>query len=384
MIATLKQPARTIVATWPFMPESIPPSSIPHLNAFARRRARMDIMTAGRRLSVEKVSAYDARAGQHPADQEPQHTIMCAASDGRAVIVRLPRRVIDTLLFSVDPGLALPLAEPALSLVLECGLADVLHAIEKMTRTALTIVPAGTATIGAAVRPVLTVRCRFGEDAFDAAVAPETDSPAALDALLATAAALVAAVPKAPRNDAGIKPLCVPVSFEAGRLAFSLGALRRLALRDTLLPDVFPFTEGTVEVRLGGRGRTEATLDGRRIKLASRPILSTNSQETAMPEHANANPRPSDEADLDAIEVELVFELGRQVLEVAELRSLDAGYVFDLKTDPKQGVAIMAHGRRIGRGEIVGVGDGLGVRIVRLFGSETAAATVTAFSPKAQ
>ncbi len=384
MIAAMKRTAPGPITPRTFQPEAIPSSTVPHLNTLAQLRARVETMVAGRRLVVEAVRAFNAGPADFRAQPEAEHALVCTASAGQSFIVHLPRRFIDTLLAAVGPGLAFPLAEPALSLLLECALADALQAIEAVTGGTIMIVPAANSPPKTQARTGLHLQGRFGEDPVDARIVPAVDSPDAIKALLAAAGALIARIPLAPRSDSDIRPVSIVVAFEAGRLALSMGALRRLALRDTLLPDSFPFAEGAVQVRFGRHRLAEATLDGRRLRLASRPLPSPFSQERAMLEPATATPRPSDDADLDAIEVELVFELGRHLLEIAELRSLDAGYVFDLKTDPAQSVTIMAHGRRIGRGEIVSIGDGLGVRIVRLFGSETAPGTVTAFSPKDQ
>lgn len=63
--------------------------------------------------------------------------------------------------------------------------------------------------------------------------------------------------------------------------------------------------------------------------------------------------------------VEVAFELGRSELRVGELSSLQPGYVFALAA-PAEGanVTIRANGQAVGQGEIVAVGDTLGVRLL--------------------
>ena len=73
---------------------------------------------------------------------------------------------------------------------------------------------------------------------------------------------------------------------------------------------------------------------------------------------------------LDDLEVTLVFEIGRRFVDLAELRSIAPGYVFPMTQDASAPVDILANGRRIGRGEIVRIGETLGVRVTRLFGHE--------------
>ena len=73
---------------------------------------------------------------------------------------------------------------------------------------------------------------------------------------------------------------------------------------------------------------------------------------------------------LDDLEVTLVFEIGRRFVDLAELRSIAPGYVFPMTQDASAPVDILATGRRKGRGEIVRIGETLGVRVTRLFGHE--------------
>lgn len=72
-------------------------------------------------------------------------------------------------------------------------------------------------------------------------------------------------------------------------------------------------------------------------------------------------------ADPDDLPVTLTFEVGRLHLPLRALRSLAAGSVLDLGCSLAEPVEIAAHGCRIGRGELVEIEGGLGVRIVSLF-----------------
>lgn len=79
-----------------------------------------------------------------------------------------------------------------------------------------------------------------------------------------------------------------------------------------------------------------------------------------------SDPSGSAAASLDEVPIHLVFELGRTEVAVADLESLTAGYVFDLNKPLGQSVDILANGRRVGAGELVRVGDSIGVRVSRL------------------
>lgn len=63
--------------------------------------------------------------------------------------------------------------------------------------------------------------------------------------------------------------------------------------------------------------------------------------------------------------VQLDFEVGQLQLSVGELAALQPGYVFALPAHLEgANVVIRANGRAAGRGEVVAVGDTLGVRLL--------------------
>ena len=73
-----------------------------------------------------------------------------------------------------------------------------------------------------------------------------------------------------------------------------------------------------------------------------------------------------DDSLIDGIKVRLTFDLGEREITIGELRSISAGYVFEMGRDVGHAVNIRAHGRSIGEGELVDI-DGLtGVSILRL------------------
>ena len=68
------------------------------------------------------------------------------------------------------------------------------------------------------------------------------------------------------------------------------------------------------------------------------------------------------------LRVTLVFEVGRRLFTLDEVRALAPGQVFDLGRDETVPVDILANGARLGRGEIVKVGASLAVRVIELHG----------------
>lgn len=86
------------------------------------------------------------------------------------------------------------------------------------------------------------------------------------------------------------------------------------------------------------------------------------------------------------IEVEVAVEFGRRRLALRELLSLQRGSLIELEREPDQHVTVLANGTEIAYGDIVLVGDRLGVHIVglaSLSAHRAQAATEPATSPEA-
>ena len=66
---------------------------------------------------------------------------------------------------------------------------------------------------------------------------------------------------------------------------------------------------------------------------------------------------------LDSEPVRLTFQLGELVVPLADLASLEAGYVFSLRMPLDRPVVILANGEKFGVGELVEVDGSLAVRL---------------------
>ncbi|GAA3913588.1 type III secretion system cytoplasmic ring protein SctQ [Luteimonas lutimaris] len=119
-----------------------------------------------------------------------------------------------------------------------------------------------------------------------------------------------------------------------------------------------------------------AAPDGWRIAAAAQPQPSptepsmTNDEtpnDAAEPEGADGAEAATGDQDAAArpLPVQLSFEIGRMEVSVGDMASLQPGYVFALPTQLQgSNVTIRANGRSAGRGEVVAVGDTLGVRLL--------------------
>lgn len=74
-----------------------------------------------------------------------------------------------------------------------------------------------------------------------------------------------------------------------------------------------------------------------------------------------------EDADLDGVPVALTFELGRTMLPLGDIRQLAPGAIVSLPGHERETVDMIANGKRIGQGEIVRIGESVGVRVVRVF-----------------
>lgn len=76
--------------------------------------------------------------------------------------------------------------------------------------------------------------------------------------------------------------------------------------------------------------------------------------------------QPADIDRLAGVELTIAVELGRTRLPLREILRLEEGSVVELDRGPDQPVDILANGTLVARGEVVVVGDELGVRITDL------------------
>jgi type III secretion protein Q len=71
-------------------------------------------------------------------------------------------------------------------------------------------------------------------------------------------------------------------------------------------------------------------------------------------------------ARIDDLEVPVRFDLGTAPATIGVLETMQAGYVFELDRRVADPVTISVNGVLLGRGELVRVGDKLGVRVVEV------------------
>lgn len=72
------------------------------------------------------------------------------------------------------------------------------------------------------------------------------------------------------------------------------------------------------------------------------------------------------------VRIKLTFDVGETDISLGSLLTLCAGYTFELSTPIETPVAIKACGQVIGRGQLLQIGERIGVRITEINGHATA------------
>jgi len=73
-----------------------------------------------------------------------------------------------------------------------------------------------------------------------------------------------------------------------------------------------------------------------------------------------------EEVSRDDLSFPISIEVGRVNISLAKLLELQEGNLLELGVNPDAGVDLVVHGKCIGKGELLKVGDSIGVRILQL------------------
>jgi type III secretion protein Q len=355
-------------AVTPFLPDRLDLRTVAAVNRMCRRRAPLVVAVEGLALELrtEPVLPSETAAAAFTGSSTLDLTWVCA--EGAQGTLTVPRGVIERVLSALEPGLPGLPEEPTRSLLIELALAPLLLAFERHSGTRLSLVDTRP-TDDRAASGVHALAFWGSLDGVPFHALLRVDRPE--DWIWALEFASRAADSRAVADGVDLSHLPVTARFRAGTLRLPLGALAGLQPGDILVPDDFPFERDWITVTIGHRS-APARVEAPGLHLADRlrPTGQTSLEFDMRDDGGSAHPAKADDDVLDDLQVTLVFELGRREIDLATLRTLAPGYVFPLNRDPEAPVDILANGRRIGRGEIVRVGDTLGVRATRLFGDD--------------
>lgn len=187
---------------------------------------------------------------------------------------------------------------------------------------------------------------------------------------------------------ANVWPLAVSVCTEP--VTLSLHEIRHMEPGDVLLLKAHARQRERMPVRLclGGRAwpGIDAVLQGRKLRIEraagagpapANPSLPRTERSPMTPAHAlPAAPEDSRGMadDLDAIRMDVEIQVARLSLPLSALRTLAAGQVLDTQhTIDSHCVDIFCGGHHLGVGQLVAVGEHLGVRVVALESAQAGA-----------
>jgi type III secretion protein Q len=172
----------------------------------------------------------------------------------------------------------------------------------------------------------------------------------------------------APHDRSGLP---AQVALRVGHTSLTGGELARLGEGDGIVFDETCLLERSVVAVVGERFAQICTVDddviGLQGPLCVRPApvlkswLARSDMTFGPDDRLTAEP-----GSIRDVPVKLVFELGRVEMTLGEIELLGEGYVFDLGRPASNVVDIVAGGRSIGSGELVKIGESVGVRVTRL------------------
>jgi type III secretion protein Q len=176
-------------------------------------------------------------------------------------------------------------------------------------------------------------------------------------ACCASLAALIATLPT--QAGAGLDGVRLPLSIVAGWQTLSASQLASLAPGDAVM--LATRRDGwTVLLQAQPIAVVEPAPGGLRCR---RRIDPQNSEGDAMT--TTLTQAATGESGLDQLPVQLTCEVARLDMPLGELRALAPGHILPLATQPGEEIDLRINGQRVGRGELVRLGDGLAVRILR-------------------
>lgn len=177
-----------------------------------------------------------------------------------------------------------------------------------------------------------------------------------------------------PRHRLGSLP--VGLVFRLGTTRLSLREMRGIAHGDIVGIEHWVSAGKSLMCKAVLPGEVGRVITG---KIGGNQILIEKIQEVSLnEENSIATAEASDAGDrtlksLDAMEVEVSFELEKRTMTLAELQALREGHIVELEQPLNQSrVHILANGARVGHGHLIAVGNKLGVRVSEFAGTHHA------------
>ncbi|PRD55002.1 YscQ/HrcQ family type III secretion apparatus protein [Phyllobacterium myrsinacearum] len=170
-----------------------------------------------------------------------------------------------------------------------------------------------------------------------------------------------------PRTDAGfLTSVTFLVQLCIGTQELTVSELRDLRPGDVILRQQTTEADTFAVLSNYYAASTVPTDDGPMLSSDWQPLNQYSDHSMTSEPSLIADDKRGQFDDFDRLPIQLVFEIGRCELPLTDIRKLGEGSTVPIAPSITNPVNILANGRLIGTGELVKIGAGLGVRVVRL------------------
>lgn len=176
------------------------------------------------------------------------------------------------------------------------------------------------------------------------------------------------------------KTLDLLMTAEIGYVKLHYQDLKKIKKGDFIILDSINYdlknNKGQVTLKLGTRPLLLAKIKQNKLKIVD---YSVYSEESDMEENKNVKEPNEEEKEIEVQEekefptsslenmpVTIIVEAARLKINLEKLMSLQPGNLLDLSVHPEKSVNLTVNGQKIGSGELVNLGETLGVRILEL------------------
>jgi type III secretion protein Q len=347
-----KHAATSLAAGEPLVLEQVAPERVEALNTFYRRRLPVEIVIAGEAMTFVPIWPIPGKT------KSPHSTVAFTMGDKEGEL-HVPRGLVERWLVQADPDVELArLAPEHAALLLESLLSAELVWLEARLgcRIAVTTIE-NRNRVSSAAHFAFSLKGKE-EDIVCTLHPADFDRAAQLSRLLDRGETKMSALPL---------DLPVPVRLWRSAVAVGVGDLQSLRPGDVVLLDDIESEAAPALIVIGGRLLAPVEFTNEGVRLTARPRPATGSKWEWIMDRATDPVQSLEDADLEDLPMTLVFELGRTALPLGEVRQLAPGAIVRLPEVTRETVDVIANGKRVGCGEIVRIGESLGVRVVRMF-----------------
>ncbi|WP_018633161.1 FliM/FliN family flagellar motor switch protein [Neomegalonema perideroedes] len=333
------------------------PYPYPRLTPREADRARLRALPR-RPLVLEDPPLTLTLTGGPAAEAEPERLHLHGECGGTPFRLALPRGLIEALMREGDPEHdPAELDAESGALLVELGLLPAIQALEARLGVSLALTKlAPAAPTGTKYQRLDAMVEGFGE-AWPATLYAPPDLTAAFEALWEA---------QEPQDSPAHAAAAVVIAARIGASRLPRGA--PMAVGDVVLVESFAPGRAALIV-FGERAAAPGQFNPKGEVGATGPAsfeLARRYEELVMAD-ASQGGFVADDATLDDIPVRLVFEVGRVSLPWSDLRGLGVGSAIPINRAPDGAVDVMVEGRRIAQGQVVMIGESVGVRLTRIF-----------------